>query len=588
MQILSINNINHKTCNTNFKSLKPQMQKVGILESKTSYMIQDFLHGFEDIKNLLSRKTDLGLAKIAENYPEITLGENLVFHNCGEDKSSISIRVADSEQNRGLTYIARRQGNTESTKKIILNSFMLEGHDKLVKNFKPNYSKYFPKQKEYFSKEAIIDLHLEEDLQKVLADLEPMFLKFRKYLVKNSNTYLKLPDGKINHEDISKIKEAFRICNNIEELVQNISHKRYLEMNNNFKDYGNISGLKSYIFKNLGEDEVSINFSEFQEKRGYDLKRLYVYDKEGSIIKLFTIIDNEKFATNINPNTPSVLPEKYTYANTKELEKKYLPEFQKYFELYLDKLKEYQMYVNKTVDEILKQDISGEFDLNASSLLSEALDWYKIAKIKLRKLPQPVDLFIRTKVQKIEPAIGKTGFWLKDDDRKKIIQFLPLNNQEHKNLIRISITDMNTSQKKDFLIHDFKHIVKNYNPQYPTVIPKFLKFASEKEIEESELEFEFRHIRKKCEELAIKADEAFEKREGITKQLKEQKKLEKAEEKAKKKVEADKCKEFKMNCKKMFNDALNNIDSNFENFNQVILEIQNNVAEFYNSQKNNS
>ena len=174
MQVLSINNINHKTYNTNFRAAKPQMQRNGVLKSKTSYMIQDFLHAYDDIKQILSRKTEVGIKKIAEYYPEVTLGENLVFHNCGEEKNSISIRVAESEQFKGLIYVARRKGNTESTKKVILSSFMLDGCYRLVSNFKPNYSKYFPKEKEYISQETIDEQNLEEHLQNIFADLEPM------------------------------------------------------------------------------------------------------------------------------------------------------------------------------------------------------------------------------------------------------------------------------------------------------------------------------------------------------------------------------------------------------------------------------
>ena len=582
MHILSVNNINYRTCNTNFKSAKPQVPKVGVFERKTSYMVQDFLHGFNEIKEVLSRKTDVGLAKIAQDYPDVTLGENLVFHNCGEGKNSISIRTAESEQYRGLTYIARRQGNTESTKKVILNSFMIEGFYKLVSNFKPNYSKYFPKDREYISSDEMLEKHLEEDLQKVLSDLEPMLLKFRKFLAKNDKTDLKLPDGKMSYNEVLNVKEAFRICKNIEEQVQNISHKRYLAMNSNFKDYCNVSGLKSYMFKNLGNEKLSINFSEFEDKQGYNLKRLYVYDNEGEIIKLFTIIDNEKFATNIKQVNPSVLPDKYTFANTEEFDTKYFPEFKKYFKLYIDKLKEYQAYVNKTIDGFSKQEINGEFDIEQASILSEALDWYNLSKIKLQKLPNNLANSIKTNVQKIEPAVGKTGIWLKNDEQNKIIQFLPVNSKQHEKLVRISITDMQTSEKNDFLIHKFKHIVKNYNPQYPTIIPKFLKYATQKEIEDSNLESVFRYLKSKCEELATKADEAYEKREILAKQLRQQKKVDLADKKSEKKAEVDRYKELKTSCKKMFKEALNNLDNGFENFNQIISEMQKQVEEFYN------
>lgn len=588
MQILSTRNRNlnsqYSTIqHPQFKGVTVKADKIGTLGCETSYMIQDFLHRYDEIKKVLGRKTEEGLRKIALYYPEITLGENIVFHNCGEEKNSISIRVAESKKHKGLAYIARRKGNTESTRKIILDSFMLDGRERLVSNYKPNYSKFFPKEREYISQKKIEEENLEENLQKLLRDLDPAILKFRKFLAKNSVSDIKLPDGKIDYEAIANIKEAFRICSEIEKQTAQISHKRVLAMNSEFKDYSAISGLKSYMFQNLGKDNLSINLSEYENKQGYNLKRLYVYDKNNKPIRTFMIVDNEKFVTNLNQNLPNDVPRTFTFANSDELKKNYLPEFEKYFKLYTDKLKEYQRHVNKTVNGLLKQEISGEFDLNTSSLLSEALDWYNVAKIKLHKLPTLVSNSIRTKVQELEPAVGQTGLWLKDDDRKKFIQFLPLNSRDHKNLIRISITDINTSQKKDYLIHDFKHIVENYNPQYPTIIPKILKYASEKEIEESGLEIEFRYIRKKCEELATKADEAFEKREEILKEKKEKETAKKIKTKQAKKLKE--YRELTKICKQQFDEALKNLDNGLENFNQTLKDIQNKVAEFYNSHK---
>ena len=140
MQILSINTNyklqNSKTIQPRFQAAIKEPAKIGILKSKTSYMMQDFLHAYQEIKKILEQKTAAGLEKIALNFPDITIGENLIFHNCGEDKNSITIKVAESERYKGLTYIARRKGNTEYSKRILLNSFMVEGSSKLIKNYK--------------------------------------------------------------------------------------------------------------------------------------------------------------------------------------------------------------------------------------------------------------------------------------------------------------------------------------------------------------------------------------------------------------------------------------------------------------------
>ena len=94
MQILSIKNTRN---NNQFNAIQhPQFKgiiatkpsNVGKLGRETSLMIQDFIHRYDEIKKVLERKTEEGLKKIAMYYPEISIGETLVFHNCGDDKSS--------------------------------------------------------------------------------------------------------------------------------------------------------------------------------------------------------------------------------------------------------------------------------------------------------------------------------------------------------------------------------------------------------------------------------------------------------------------------------------------------------------------
>ena len=132
----------YSTCNANllqnnkisFQS-QVQLQKTGLLKRDTSRMMEDFLHAYREIKAILERKTPEGIEKIMSEFPNITIGENLVFHNCGEDKNSIHIKVAQSEKHRGLTYISRRKGNTEWTNRIFLESFMFKDTNKLISNF---------------------------------------------------------------------------------------------------------------------------------------------------------------------------------------------------------------------------------------------------------------------------------------------------------------------------------------------------------------------------------------------------------------------------------------------------------------------
>lgn len=587
MLVSSSYNTNHNQHlykNTSFGNVISHQMQAGVLKYTTTRLIDDFLHRYNEIISILEQKTPEGLEKLAQLYPQITIGENLVFHNCGENNNSISIRVARSNKYKGLTYIARKEGSSEFKIRNTLNSFMISGKDKLVSNYNPNSSKYFPEDRKYFSEEELNRGNCDEDLQKLLTDLDPAMLEFRKFLARNIDKYNRIPDGKLNFIDVSEIKKAFRICQNIEEEKSKISKKRMLKMNQNFADLKPVSGLQNIMFQNLGEEKLSIYITEYENKEGFNLKRLYVYDKDNNLKKAFLIVDNEKFVKNLDKNNPNSLPRRFIYANSEELKSEFLPEFKKYFELYESKLKEYEKYVNKTVDSYIKTEICGEFPIVYSEILSEALDWYNLAKIKLRKLPSDLAIKTKEKVENLPAATGRTGFWYKDDENRILLQFLPISNRQHNNLLRISITNMENSEKKEFLIHEFKYIVKNYNPEYPTIIPKFLKYATEDELEESQVTNYFRILRNKTEELAVKADETYDKINEIRLKERKERELEKAIEKENKNDYMNLIKK----CKTQFNQAIKNADKDVSQFNKTILDIQNAINDYIKSMQKKS
>lgn len=595
MLVNSNYNINHNQYlykKPTFGNLASPKLQPGILKKTTINLIEDFLHRYDEIISILERKTPEGLEKLAQLYPNITIGENLVFHNCGENKNSISIRVARSNKYRGLTYIARKEGSSEFKIRNTLNSFMISNKDKLVSNYNPNSSKYFPEDRKYFSEEELSRGNYDEELQKLLNDLDPVMIEFGKILLWNSDKYNKLPDGKLDFSDVSEIKKAFRICQNIEEEKSKISKKRMLRMNQNFADLKPVSGLQNIMFQNLGDEKLSIYMTEYENKEGFNLKRLYVYDKDSNLKKAFLIVDNEKFVKNLDKNNPNSLPRRFIYANSEELKSEFLPEFKKYFDLYESKLKEYEKYVNKTVDSYLKTEICGKFPIVYSEILSEALDWYNLAKIKLRKLPSDLAIKTKEKVENLPPATGRTGFWYKDDKNRILLQFLPISSRQYNNLLRISITNMENSEKKEFLIHEFKYIVKNYNPEYPTIIPKFLKYATEDELEESQVTNYFRILRNKTEELAVKADETYDKINEIRLKERKERGLERAKERAEKKAKEKENKDEYMNlikeCKMQFNQAIKNADKDVCQFNKTILDIQNAINDYIKSMQKKS
>ena len=63
-----------------------------------------------------------------------------------------------------------------------------------------------------------------------------------------------------------------------------------------------------------------------------------------------------------------------------------------------------------------------------------------------------------------------------------------------------------------YLLKDNKYIIKNFNPKYPTIIPKELIYTDKDEINNLEMAQCTRFLKIKLDELVNEADNAFETR----------------------------------------------------------------------------
>ena len=153
MQILpiSLNNNNR----FNFKAKLMPQKSVGMLQRSTSYEVEGILHAYREIMSKLNSKTEEGLNFIRKNYPNVTIGEGLTFHNCGKDKTSILIRCAEDLKYMGLTRIVVREGQTYEASRRVKDSFMLYNHDRAVINFNETHSKQFPNESKLATTEEL-------------------------------------------------------------------------------------------------------------------------------------------------------------------------------------------------------------------------------------------------------------------------------------------------------------------------------------------------------------------------------------------------------------------------------------------------
>ena len=210
------------------------------------------MSAFKAIKAKLNSLSEEGIKYIEANYPDISIGESLIFHNCGDKKSSILVRSAESLEYSGLSRIIERKGNSTWSERIVLNSFLIDNEEKLLVNEDENKQKNFPKERVYLSQAEVEQNKLEPALQSVVADLDFALLKFRKFLATIGSDYEKTPDGVLPYNIVSMFRDIQKYQKEIDLKLANLPKKVELSLRKSFPNYKLITGLTTHAFGDLG------------------------------------------------------------------------------------------------------------------------------------------------------------------------------------------------------------------------------------------------------------------------------------------------------------------------------------------------
>lgn len=483
MQIYSIstNKYNYYKRCPNFKALKVSSPTVaGHFKSTTVNNLNQVINAYNDIIRKLERVTPEGIRFLEEQFKNITIGDNLIFHNCGEEKTSVLVRMAESMKYRGLLRIIERQSGTTWGNKIAKRAFLVEHNEKLIKTDEPNNPKIYPKEKVYYSEKEFEDEKIEENLNEILGFLDQSMLKFRIFLNQNMSNFKKLPSGKL---PINLNSRVSRIENNlleIDKLLQELPKKVSLEIRREFENYKMQTGSSTQVFKNLGEDDVTISFHPIVSESRSDLKRMTVYNSKGDILRTFVVTEDGKLVKNLNQKAENFLPSNLVFADEEEiLKEEYQPDFEKYLKLYEKALLDFSVHIKNSIESRNeKKSLNNiELSLDIQNAIQNILENYSIIQQKLNTLNPITRAKLKKNIDGLYAPAGRKGLTFDNEDNTRVY-FLPINSDIHSNLIRLTITKPN-GENEIHLIKDNKFVVKNYNPAYPAIIPKVLTYSSE-------------------------------------------------------------------------------------------------------------
>ncbi len=102
------------------------------LSRDTVNSVSSVSDAYREILKKISQKTPEGMEIIEKEYKNFKSSRCFVFHNCGENKTSIQVRVPDGKDGRDFLKIVVKKGNSFTDERVILDSFTLKNFDRMI------------------------------------------------------------------------------------------------------------------------------------------------------------------------------------------------------------------------------------------------------------------------------------------------------------------------------------------------------------------------------------------------------------------------------------------------------------------------
>lgn len=549
------------------------------LSRDTIEVVSSISNAYKDILKKISEKTPEGREIIQKEYKDFKSTRSLMFHNCGENKTSIQVRVPDGQDGRDFIKIVVSKGSNFAQRKVVLDSYTIKDFDRIVEDNDKNYVYVFPQNIKYTN----FDKPFELKLQKVLDDLDCAMLKFRKFLAKYDGQYLKPELFTFGYTSIKRLENINSLYNKTDELLKGLSNNLSLKLKKEFEDYKLQLAQPVHILKNIGENKNQIAYKKLQHPEHGELTRIMVYDKNDEIIDGFLFKEDQGLiVSNFNPKNFSIIPPKLLY-HDKSSVKEILPKFEQYLSDYEKKLGEFNKFISQKLYERSLAPVIGKLSGDLGVDMTKIDSIYQQISEKFASISAPTVSKIKTSYPKWNGVAGQRGFTFKVSDNEQV-SILKMKNAKRNNLTRLCFSK--NGEDKFFLINQ-DMVVKNFNPKYPTIIPPELKYYSDLELEELGLEPFLKKAADELQEFKTHIETPTPKMKNKVKEIKltEPKKVTKKEENVKLKAEViSKTQEYEQlmkECNEKLTLAMENAENDMQGFNNTLQEIKSKIAAFF-------
>lgn len=557
------------------------------LSRETQCVISYISNAYKDILKKISEKTLEGMEIIEKEYKDFKSTRSLMFHNCGENKTSIQVRVPDGKDGKDFIKIVVKKGNNFVDDRVILDSFTIKNFDQLIEDENKNRVYIFPDKVDVME----FDKPIENRLQNVLNDLDCAMLKFRKFLTKYDGMYLKPEIFSLDSKQVNELNNINALYKKTDEVLKGLPHKLALKLKGEYGDYKLQAAQPVHILKNIGENKNQIAYKKLQHPEHGELTRIMVYDKNDEIIDGFLLKEDQGLiVSNFNPKNFSIIPPKLLY-HDKSSVKEVLPKLELYISDYEKKLDEFNKFISKKLYERSLAPVIGKLsgDLGADMIKIDTT--YQQISEKLASMSAPIVSKKKNSYPKWNGVAGQRGFAFKISDDEQV-SILKMKNTKGNNITRLCFSK--NGEDKYFLINQ-DMVIKNFNPKYPTIIPPELKYYSDIELEELGLEPFLKKAAEELQEFKTYIETPIPKKVPEVKEIKitEPKKADKKEVtppikkekivkiKQKPLSTTKEYKELMKECNEKLMQAMKNAEKDLQGFNNVMQEIQSKIAGFF-------
>lgn len=442
---------------------------------------------YSEISNKIARLSPSGISYIEKALP-VKLSRALSFHEIGEHKTSIVIRLSNTLENDGaMRIIERKSASKHYGDRIVINSFVLDKDNHLLKNEDENNINAFWAKEEILSKEEVEIKNLESRLEPILRELETSMTKLNETIDKNYSSFDSTPIGILPQHLTDLIRLIPYENNKINDLISTIPKRLNMEAREKYPNYKFTTATSVHSFQNLGDENLTISFAPIKSAVIDNLKRLYVYDKNGKVKDSFTIKDDSKMVTNINRKYVRKVVKNPKFADADEiLKEENLPTFEKYLKMYAERLFGLREHIINYVKNKAEEKTSSELSKKIQNDLSNIVETVNAVLEQLRYLPEERAVKTKKSFESLYSPPSRIGITFIEPTTGKMVHILPLKNHSIPNLVKLTITEKDGTEKK-YVIKDNKYIVKNYNPKRPKIIPTKPIFMNSTDLEKVDI-----------------------------------------------------------------------------------------------------